>query len=168
MKIGLISDTHSRLDEKVFDHFKDVDEIWHAGDFGSLELSDRLASFKPLKGVYGNIDGKELRAIHPEYLLLENEGVKTLMIHIGGYPGRYSKRSKELIEEHHPDLFICGHSHILKVMRDPNYNNMLCINPGAAGVHGFHKMKTIMRFELSDGKVQNVEVIELGKRGKIK
>jgi putative phosphoesterase len=165
--IGLISDTHGYLDPKVFEYFDSCDEIWHAGDFGTIEVSDELEKFKPLKGVYGNIDGTELRKIHPLIQSFEIEGLKILMTHIGGYPGKYSQQVKELLTLKKPDLFICGHSHILRIMRDKNYNNMLFINPGAAGKEGFHKIKTIVRFNLDNRKIDNVEVIELGKRGEI-
>lgn len=165
IKVGLISDTHSFLDPKVKPSFDDRDEIWHAGDIGTNALTDELAAWKPLKAVYGNIDGHELRAEFPEDLIFTVEGLKVLITHIGGYPGHYSPRARKLIEEHMPDIFICGHSHILRVMRDPKYNNMLVMNPGAAGVQGFHKMKTLLRFDLDNGKILNVAAVELGKRG---
>lgn len=163
-KIGLISDTHSFLDPKVFEYFKDCDEIWHAGDFGSLEVSDRLSAFKPLKGVYGNIDGQDIRLIHPLHYKFEIEGLKVWMTHIGGSPDRYHPAVRKELSENPPDVFICGHSHILKVVSDKTLNNMLYINPGAAGIHGFHKVKTIIRFEISEGKIKNMQAIELGKR----
>jgi putative phosphoesterase len=166
MKIGLISDTHGYLDEKVFNYFKDCDEIWHAGDFGTLELSDKLAAFKPFKGVYGNIDGTEIRVVHPKVLFFDCEGKKVLMTHIGGSPGKYVPEVKLLLQKHQPDIFICGHSHILRVMSDPQYNKMLYINPGAAGVHGFHKVKTIIRFEINQGVISNMQAIELGERAR--
>ena len=167
MKIGLISDTHSFLDPKVFDHFKNVDEIWHAGDIGTMALADELAKFKPLRGVYGNIDDGDLQARFPENLWMEIEGVSVLMTHIGGAPPNYNPRVKKLFKEKTPQLFICGHSHILRIKRDPAYNNMLFVNPGAAGQHGFHIMKTIVRFEISVGEIKNMEVIELGKRASL-
>lgn len=163
-KIGLISDTHSFLDDKVFEYFKDCDEIWHAGDFGNLELSDKLKAFKPLIGVYGNIDGHELRAEHPLHQKFVCEGVRVWMTHIGGYPGKYHINIKNRIKLEKPDLFITGHSHIVKVMRDPKLDNMLHLNPGAAGNHGFHRVKTLMRFECNEGKIQNLQVIEIGPR----
>lgn len=163
-KIGLISDTHSYLDEKVFDYFKDCDEIWHAGDFGSIELSDQLKAFKPLIGVYGNIDDHEIRTEHPLHQKFVCEGVRVWMTHIGGYPGRYHINIKNRIKLEKPDLFITGHSHILKVMRDPKLDNMLHLNPGAAGNHGFHRVKTLMRFDCNNGKIENLQVIELGPR----
>ncbi len=166
IKIGLISDTHGYFDESVFNYFKEVDEIWHAGDFGDLATSDRLAEHKPLVGVYGNIDGAKLRVIHPEYRLIRREGMRILLLHIGGYPGRYSPRARQLITELKPDVFVCGHSHILRVMRDEKYGHLV-MNPGAAGRHGFHKVKTILRFGIDKGKVVDLEAIELGKRGAI-
>lgn len=167
IKIGLISDTHSYLDPKVFDMFKDVDEIWHAGDIGDISVADQLKAFKPFYAVYGNIDDKDVRIEYPLNLVLEREGLKILMTHIGGYPGNYEPKARRKIEEEMPDIFICGHSHILRVAKDPKYNNMLAMNPGAAGVHGFHKVKTLLRFTLNNGKIENLEAIELGKRGAI-
>ena len=163
-KIGLLSDTHGFLDDKVFTYFKDCDELWHAGDFGTTEISDRLAAFKPLRGVYGNIDGRELRLIHPKDLEFELEGFRIWMTHIGGYPGHYAPDVRKKLAENAPDIFVCGHSHILKVMTDKKYNNMLTLNPGAAGIQGFHKIKTIMRFDLNKRRIENMQVIELGKR----
>ncbi|WP_420387487.1 metallophosphoesterase family protein [Roseivirga sp.] len=163
MKIGLISDTHGFLDERVFHHFKDCDEIWHAGDIGENGVLRLLDEFKPLKAVFGNIDTVQMQKTLPEYLLIEHEGIKALMIHIGGKPRRYAKGIKSLIQQHNPQLFICGHSHILKVMMDKEMN-VLYMNPGAAGKHGFHQMRTLLRFELINGDIKNLEVIELGKR----
>lgn len=162
-RIGLLSDTHGYLDKGVEKHFAQCDEIWHAGDIGTAALTDRLAAWKPLRAVYGNIDGAELRSIHPENQLFEVEGVKVLITHIGGYPGRYVARVKELIVNEKPKLYICGHSHILKVMFDPKLQ-VLHMNPGAAGIHGFHQVKTLLRFVLDKGEIKNLEVIELGKR----
>lgn len=167
LKIGLISDTHSYLDPKVFQHFKDVDEIWHAGDIGTLALADELAGFKPLKAVFGNIDDKDLQARYSENLWMDVEGVSVWMTHIGGSPPNYNPRVKKVLKDRVPQLFICGHSHILRIKRDPVYNHMLYLNPGAAGQHGFHQMKTIVRFELAGGGIRNMEAIELGKRGAI-
>lgn len=167
LKIGLLSDTHGFLDPKIKEVFKDVDEVWHAGDIGTIELADELKSFKPFFAVYGNIDGRELRIEYPLHLEMVREGLKILIIHIGGYPGNYEPKARKKIEEVNPDIFICGHSHILKVMRDEKHRNMLAMNPGAAGVQGFHKMKTALRFTLHEGKIQNLEAIELGKRGEI-
>jgi putative phosphoesterase len=165
MKIGLISDTHGYLDEKVFHYFKDCDEIWHIGDFGTTEVSDQLASFKTLKGVYGNIDDATIRLIHPKVLFFECEAKRFLITHIGGAPGKYVAEVNQLIKQYTPDVFICGHSHILRVVSDTK-NNLLYINPGAAGTHGFHKMKTIIRFEIHSGVISNMQAIELGARAK--
>ncbi|MEE1885827.1 metallophosphoesterase family protein [Pedobacter flavus] len=161
-RIGLISDTHGFLDDSVFKHFKDCDEIWHAGDFGP-DVAKPLADFKPLRGVYGNIDDKTISAEFPEVLRFKCEGVEVLMIHIGGYPGRFSLKAKQEIYTKSPDLFISGHSHILKVMYDDK-NKFLHINPGAAGKHGWHKVRTLIRFCISEEKIHNLEVIELGTR----
>lgn len=166
MKIGLMSDTHGYLDPKLYEHFKDCEEIWHAGDIGNIQLADQLESFKKFRAVYGNIDGHELRVVYPEELIFDCEGSKIYMTHIGGYPGRYPSRIREKLIHYKPDIFICGHSHILKVMRDKKLE-LIHLNPGACGVHGFHHMKTLIRFELNTGKIQNIEVIELGLRGKI-
>ncbi len=167
MKIGLLSDTHSFLDPKVFDHFKDCDQIWHAGDIGDSSLVNDLEKFKPLKAVYGNIDDKKLQSLFPEDLHWNCEGLTIWMTHIGGAPPNYNPRVKKILRENTPALFICGHSHILRIKRDSTLNNMLYLNPGAAGNHGFHTMKTLVRFEISEKKILNVEVIELGKRGAI-
>lgn len=167
MKIGLLSDTHSYLDAKVFTHFRDCDEIWHAGDIGDSTVITQLESFKPLKAVFGNIDSKELQAKYPEDLRFMCEGVKVHITHIGGTPPKYNQRVKPMLYKHTPDIFICGHSHILCIKRDPNLNNMLFVNPGAAGNHGFHRMKTLVRFNIEGTKISNMEVIELGKRGSI-
>jgi len=163
IKIGLISDTHSFLDDAVFKYFKDCDEIWHAGDFGSIELADQLASFKPLKGVYGNIDGNDIRSTYPEHLKFECEQVKVWMTHIGGYPDRYSNHVKPEIYTKPPDLFISGHSHILKVIFDKKIN-CLHINPGAAGKNGWHQKRTLIRFCISENKIHTLDAIELGVR----
>ncbi len=163
--IGLISDTHSFLHPKVFHHFKDCDEIWHAGDIGSLEVAQALEAFKPLKAVHGNIDGKELRILYPENLRFECEGLKVWITHIGGCPPRYNKIVKPIITQDPPDVFVCGHSHILKITSDPNRNKMLYINPGAAGNVGFHQVVTLVRFQIHEKKISNMQVIELGKKG---
>jgi uncharacterized protein len=134
---------------------------------GTIELCDELKKFKPLYAVYGNIDGKEIRMDYPLNQVLEREGFKILMTHIGGYPKNYEPKARRTIEEVNPDIFICGHSHILKVIRDERYNNMVVMNPGAAGFQGFHKMKTVLRFTLSNKKIENLEVVELGSRGEI-
>jgi len=163
-KIGLISDTHGYLDPKVFDYFSVCDEIWHMGDFGTVKVSDELVNFKKTRGVYGNIDGQELRLIHPLHQRFVFEGLSVWMTHIGGYPGHYNAKLVSELKANPPNVFICGHSHILKVMTDKKLNNMLCINPGAAGIHGFHNVKTIIRFDVNDGKISNMQAIELGAR----
>ncbi|MGJ1265614.1 metallophosphoesterase family protein [Sphingobacterium spiritivorum] len=162
-KIGLISDTHNYLDEAVFTYFENCDEIWHAGDFGSLQVADALAAFKPFRGVYGNIDGKEIRVQYPENLRFMCEGVDVWITHIGGYPGRYSSAVKAEITANPPQLFICGHSHILKVQFDQKLK-CLHLNPGAAGKHGWQKVRTLMRFDINGDKIENLEVIELANR----
>ncbi len=162
VRIGLISDTHGFLDDRVFEHFKDCNEIWHAGDFGTIEVADKLAAFKPLRGVYGNIDGKEIRQTFRENLRFTIEGMDVWITHIGGYPDKYSPAVKREIYLHPPQLFICGHSHILKVIFDKKIN-CLHLNPGAAGIQGWHKVQTLMRFAIDDGKVRDLEVIELKK-----
>jgi uncharacterized protein len=164
LKILLLSDTHSYLDETILKYARESDEIWHAGDFGNASVSDTLAAIKPLKGVYGNIDGDEVRKIHPLENFFTCQGIKVLMIHIGGYPGKYPSSVRERIQRLQPDLFICGHSHLLKIIRDPLYNNMLCINPGAAGKNGFHLVRTMVRFKIANSRISDVEVIELGNR----
>ncbi len=163
LKIGLLSDTHSYLDPKIFEYFKDVDEIWHAGDIGSIEVTDALKKFKPLRAVYGNIDDHIIRSEFPEFNRFSIENVDVLITHIGGKPGKYSKPALDALEEKAPKLFICGHSHILLVKMDPKYN-MLWMNPGACGIKGFHQVKTILRFQINGDKIQNLEAIEIGKR----
>ena len=161
MYIGLISDTHGVFDPRFRDFFSQVDQIWHAGDFGGgMELAARMADFKPLVGVVGNCDNHDLRFTHPLHRFFECEGLKVLMTHIGGYPGRYDPRARKLIDELHPDIFVCGHSHILKVVRDTK-RNMLVINPGAAGIQGFHIVRTALRFHIDDGKIHDMEVFEV-------
>ncbi|MBL7845147.1 MAG: metallophosphoesterase family protein [Cyclobacteriaceae bacterium] len=165
MKIGLLSDTHGFLDNSVFEHFKDCDGVWHAGDIGDETLLQQLELFKPVRAVFGNIDDRTLQAKLPEDLWFTCEGLSIWMTHIGGAPPNYNPRVKKILAERVPDIFICGHSHILRIRTDPKYNNMLYLNPGAAGNHGFHHMKTIMRFEITEKEIRNMEVIELGKRG---
>lgn len=167
MRIGLISDTHGFLDPKVFEYFKEVDQIWHAGDVGTASLIEELGAFKPILGVYGNIDGQDVRKIFPEHQKFECEGIKVWMTHIGGKPPRYNPNVRTLIDKLRPDLFICGHSHILAVMHDPKRKQVLYMNPGAAGRHGFHKERTLIRFTLELGKIKDVEVVKLGSRAKI-
>ena len=161
--IGLISDTHGYLDDKVFKYFDKCDEIWHAGDFGTIELADKLAAFKPLRGVYGNIDGKDIRLIYPEHLRFKCEEVDVWMTHIGGYPDRYTPKIKAEIYANPPQIFIAGHSHILKVIYDKKIRT-LHLNPGAAGKQGWHKMRSLLKFCISGEKIHTLEVIELGNR----
>ena len=162
-KIGLLSDTHSFLDTKIFHHFDQVDEIWHAGDIGNVEVYEKLAVFKPLKGVYGNIDDSHIHQYFRRVLMFTIENVRVLMTHIGGYPPKYNPHSLPLIQTHQPNLFITGHSHILKIMFDAKHQ-LLHMNPGAAGTHGWHQKRTIVRFSIDGNNIQNCEVIELGAR----
>lgn len=162
MYIGLISDTHGVFDPQFREFFEPVDQIWHAGDFGGgMDMAKEIASFKPLVGVAGNCDNHALRFEHPLHRFFECEGMKVLMTHIGGYPGRYDPKARQLIDCYRPDVFICGHSHILKVVRDRKRNNMLVINSGAAGIQGFHIVRTALRFKIEDGKIHSMEVFEL-------
>lgn len=161
-RIGLISDTHGFLDEKVFDYFKDCDEVWHAGDFGE-GIVERFKSFKPFKGVLGNIDEQKLRHEFPEQLVFMCEKVKVMMRHIGGSPPKYNPETRKELSIHKPQLFISGHSHILKVVYDDKIN-CLHINPGAAGKQGWHQVRTIIRFSIAGKDIKTCEVIELGKR----
>lgn len=162
-KIGLLSDTHGFIDPKIYEYFKDVDEIWHAGDVGSMEVIDELRAFKPLRGVYGNIDDHLIRRELPEFNRFKCEDVEVLITHIAGKPGKYAKPALEELQKKSPKLFICGHSHILLVKMDPKFN-MLWMNPGACGYKGFHQVKTILRFAIDGDKIQQLEAIELGKR----
>lgn len=161
-KIGIISDTHGIFDEPLMNFLSPVDEIWHAGDIGSVELADRIAAFKPLRAVYGNIDGGETRRIFPEFNFFWCENAKVLMTHIGGYPGRYTPPAMEKIRELGPDIFISGHSHILKVIYDKQHD-LLHINPGAAGKYGFHHVRTAVRLEVEGADISNLEVGEWNK-----
>lgn len=160
MYIGLLSDTHGVFSEQFREFFAPVQEIWHAGDFGNLQTARDIAAFKPLKGVYGNCDGYDIRLDYPLYRNFECGGMKVLMTHIGGYPGRYDYRALALIEECRPDIFVCGHSHILKVVNDSR-RDMLVINPGAAGIQGIHVVRTALRFRIEDGEISGMEVFEL-------
>ena len=161
MYIGLISDTHGIFDPQFREFLAPVDQIWHAGDFGGgLDLAKEIAEFKPLVGVAGNCDNHDLRYTHPMHRFFVCEGMKVLMTHIGGYPGRYDPRARKLIDEYRPDIFVCGHSHILKVVRDPG-RNMMVINPGAAGIQGFHVVRTALRFHIDEGRIHDMEVFEL-------
>ncbi|MBO0936017.1 metallophosphoesterase family protein [Fibrella sp. HMF5335] len=161
MRIGLLSDTHSYLDPAVFDHFAECDEIWHAGDVGLDTVAQQLTQFKPLRLVSGNIDDPQA---YPENLRFEVGGVRVWMTHIGGKPPRYNPTVRPQLLANPPDLFVCGHSHILQVMRDPTNKRLLFINPGAAGKTGFHLMRTCVRFTLHEGRISDMQVIELGKR----
>ncbi|MDK2841461.1 MAG: uncharacterized protein PWQ17_966 [Anaerophaga sp.] len=162
-KIGLLSDTHGYLDARLFELFKDVDEVWHAGDIGSGNILSDLESFKICRAVYGNIDDWDIRMQIPEHQRFECEGLRVWMTHIGGYPGKYSPKVKHELIKNPPGLFISGHSHILKVMNDKKLG-LLHINPGAAGKSGLHYIRTAVRFVIDNGEVKNLEVIELGKR----
>nr|WP_294992665.1 metallophosphoesterase family protein [uncultured Sediminibacterium sp.] len=162
-RIGIISDTHGFLDEAVFHHFSDCDEIWHAGDFGNDALAEQLRQFKPLRGVYGNIDGQDIRSLYPELLIWNCEEIKVMMLHIGGYPPKYNTHSKPLIISEKPQLFISGHSHILKIMFDDKLQ-CLHINPGAAGKQGWHKVRTLVKLTIDGKDMKNCQVIELGGR----
>ncbi len=166
IKIGLLSDTHGDLPDQVFHHFKDVDEIWHAGDIGDIRVTDRLKAFKPLRAVFGNIDGTEIRSEFPEHNRFQIEGVTVLMTHIGGKPGKYSLPAKQVLDEKAPQLFVCGHSHILLVKHDPHFK-MLWLNPGACGYKGFHAIRTLLRFTINGTKIEQMEAIELGKRSEL-
>ena len=162
-KVGLISDTHSFLDEKVFEYFSEVDEIWHAGDIGNPEVAEKLAAFKPFRAVYGNIDDANIRQHYPLNLYFEIEKIRVLMTHIAGYPTKYTTRVKTLMKENPCDLFICGHSHILKVMYDHTLKH-LHVNSGAAGREGFHQIRTLIRFTIEENNIKDMEIVELGKR----
>ncbi|MFA5974082.1 MAG: metallophosphoesterase family protein [Lentimicrobiaceae bacterium] len=158
-RIGLLSDTHGFINPRILDFFSTCDEIWHAGDIGNIETADKLALFKPFKAVYGNIDGTEIRKSYTKDLVFNCEGVNVLITHIGGYPGRYEKEARQLIESEKPGLFICGHSHILKVMFDKKHE-LLHINPGAAGNSGFHHVITCVRFVIDGKNIRDLEVFE--------
>jgi len=162
-KILLLSDNHSYIDERILSYAEAVDEIWHAGDIGSLKVTDTLAKKAPVKAVYGNIDSHEVRKEFPLVNRFFCEEVEVLITHIGGYPGRYSPAIREEINANPPNLFISGHSHILKVMNDKKLN-CLHMNPGACGKHGFHQVRTMLRFTIDGKKIENLEVVELGKR----
>ncbi len=159
-RIGLLSDTHGYLHERLFDFFKDVDEIWHAGDIGSLKMADRLAAFKPLKAVYGNIDGQDVRMVYPQDQRFFCEDVDVWITHIGGYPGKYEPWIRIKLMKQPPNIFITGHSHILKVIFDEKFN-LLHINPGAAGINGFHKKCTAVRFVIDGKDIRDMEIWEM-------
>ena len=166
MRIGLLSDTHSYLDPAILQHFADCDEIWHAGDVGEPSVLDALEAEKPVRAVYGNIDGVAVQQRLPPNQTFTVADLPVLITHIGGYPGRYTPRVRNLLDDLRPKLYVCGHSHILKVMMDKQ-RGILHINPGACGRHGFHRMRTVVRFGIERGRVVDLEVIELGLRGKI-
>lgn len=166
MEIGLISDTHGYLDPRVFKAFESCDEIWHAGDFGSLEIAEQLAEFKPFRAVYGNIDDGPIRHAYPLDLRFELENVDVWMTHIVGHPGRYHPRVRKILNANPPQLLVCGHSHLLRVEQDGRYNKMQYVNPGAAGNYGQQLVRTLMKMDLDDGLIHNMRIIELGPRGK--
>jgi putative phosphoesterase len=167
LKILLLSDTHSYIDQKILDYAAQADEVWHAGDIGDLKVTDALSENAMLRAVYGNIDNHNIRSVFPLHQKFEIDEVKVWITHIGGYPKRYSPAVREAIRSNPPDLFICGHSHILKVMPDRDLN-LLHMNPGAVGVHGFHQKRTMLRFEINNSKIEKLEVIDFGKRGQSK
>ena len=162
-KILLLSDTHGHLDDKIVKYVNQADEVWHAGDIGKKEIINYLTEIKPLKAVFGNIDNKEIRLITKEFLYFNYEKNKVLITHIAGYPGKYNKNVNRLISIYKPNILVCGHSHILKVMYDKK-NKHLHLNPGAAGISGFHNIRTMLRFKLDYDKIKELEIIELGKR----
>lgn len=162
-KILLISDTHSFLEEKLFKHIDEADEVWHAGDIGNIELTDKLKKLKPLQAVYGNIDGTEIRKEFKKNLIFNCENVKVYITHICGQPTNYLKEVKDILELEKPKIFICGHSHILKVMYQNKYE-VLHLNPGACGNHGFHQIKTALRFVIDDTEIKDLAIIEFGNR----
>lgn len=166
IKIALISDSHSYMDHNTLTCLQDADEIWHAGDIGSMDVMDALPNDKPFRAVFGNIDDQSIQELYPEWQEFELAGVKVLMTHIGGKPPRYAKGVKQRIKESAAQVFVCGHSHICKVEFDPSLN-CLYMNPGAMGRHGFHIMRTLLLFDLDAGKVKNLRVVELGKRGEV-
>ncbi len=168
MRIGLISDTHAYIDEEILGYFDQVDEIWHAGDIGGMETVKSLQAIKPLVAVHGNIDDFSIRELFPSEQIFERGGVKVFLTHIGGYPGRYAPGIEKKLQIIRPGLFVCGHSHILRVMPDRSRGGLLYINPGAAGHTGLHVVRTIVKIDIQGGVVKDMEVIELGKRGKIK
>lgn len=162
-KILILSDTHGCIDDFILKQAQWADEIWHAGDWGGIEVSDQLEKYAPVKGVYGNIDDHIVRAVYPEFLSFECDGIKISMLHIAGYPKRYNPKAREYILKEKPNIFICGHSHILKVMKDPSGTH-LHINPGAAGLKGFHKMRTMIRLTINNGKADQMEVVEVPRK----
>ena len=166
MQIGVLSDTHGYLDDKVFKYFDKCDQVWHAGDIGSVEIIDKLSARFDLKAVFGNIDSSEIRKSSKEDLIFTVDSKKIFITHIAGKPYTYNKRVTNLIQIEKPHVLVCGHSHILRVEFDKKFN-LLYMNPGACGVHGFHKVKTLLRFEILNNELQNMEAIELGARASI-
>ncbi|MDI9256927.1 metallophosphoesterase family protein [Flavobacterium sedimenticola] len=162
-KILLLSDTHSHIDESILKHVRWADEVWHAGDIGDLNVTDAIRALKPLRGVYGNIDDDKARMEFPLHNRFRCEDVDVWITHIGGYPGKYNQAIRTEIQKNPPKLFICGHSHILKVQFDKSLN-LLHMNPGACGIYGFHQVRTMLRFEIYGDKIQNLEIVELGKK----
>ena len=162
-RIGLLSDTHGYLDNRILENFKNCDEIWHAGDIGAVKIAERLLEFKLFRAVHGNIDGPDIRTIYPENQRFSCEDVDVWIKHIGGYPGNYDRQIRNEIIKNPPKLFISGHSHILKVMFDKKLD-LLHINPGAAGKTGLHKVRTVVRFIIEKNEIKDLEVIELGNR----
>ncbi len=165
MEIGLISDTHGYLDHRVYRAFEDCDEIWHAGDFGDIQIANDLAAFRPFRGVFGNIDDQAVRQEYPEDLRFEIEGLDVWLTHIAGHPGRYSRRVNAELKRRAPGLLVCGHSHILLVQQDKRFGQMQYINPGAAGDYGDHLVRTLMKLKIENGRCFDLRVIELGPRG---
>ena len=165
IRIGLLADSHGFLDAAIFTHFANCDEVWHAGDFGPVAIFDQLSTFKPVRAVWGNIDGQDVRICMPRDLVWECAGLSVYMTHIGGYPGAYETKAHKMILAKKPGLFICGHSHILKVVRDPALA-LIHLNPGACGHVGWHQVRTLLRFTVEDGKLSEMEAIELGPRGR--
>jgi uncharacterized protein len=166
VKILLFSDTHGYFDPKLRRHIGEADEVWHAGDIGDIAICREIANIKPFRAVYGNIDGREISTVYPEIQSFTCAGLDVLMIHIGGSPGKYPAKARSFILSNKPALYVCGHSHVLKVQFDKQFQ-MLYMNPGAAGMQGFHTVRTALRFEISEGSVKNLAVIELGKRGAV-
>ena len=162
-KVLLLSDSHGYIDQKILKYVDEVDEVWHAGDIGHIKVSQSILKLKPLKAVYGNIDDIKIREKFEEDLTFSCEGLKIYMTHIGGYPGNYNRRAKKIIEAFKPNIFVCGHSHILKIINDKN-NSLLHMNPGACGIQGFHKKRTMIKFNIENLKVKSVNIIELSNK----
>jgi len=162
-KILLISDTHNHIDPKLIKHVREADEVWHAGDIGTITLCHEIEKIKPLRAVFGNADGQDIRNVYPENQVFTCDSLKVFITHIGGYPGKYPAKIRQILLENQPGLFICGHSHILKVMYDQELK-LLHMNPGACGMHGFHQVKTALRFEVDGLEIKNLAVIEIGNR----